>query len=76
VRSNFLAQLLMRGIDDRKIKIAMMQDARGSHPFQPVKCISAVEIITAALPIVSASTWRKIPCMFSLSCECECPPWE
>lgn len=62
-----MAQDLMSGMEDMKIRIAMTQEARGSQPFQPVSQIRTVESITAALPIVSARTWRKMPCMFSLS---------
>lgn len=62
-----MAQDLMRGIEERKISTAITQEAMGSQPLKLVKWIKAVETMTAALPIVSAKTWRKMPCMFSLS---------
>ena len=56
MRRSFLALLLMRGMEDRKIRMAIMQEARGSQPFHPTKWIRSVETMTAALPIVSART--------------------
>lgn len=76
VRRSFFAELLMSGMEDIKIRMAMMHDASGSHPFHPVRYISPVETMTAALPIVSARTCSQMPYMFSLSCEWEWPPWE
>ena len=46
---------------------AISTDARGSQPGQPRKWMRTVDTMTAAEPMVSARTWRKMPRMFSLS---------
>jgi hypothetical protein len=55
---------------EKKIKMAIAQEATGSQPFQPFHLVSRVLKITATEPSASARMCKNIPCMFSLSWEC------
>lgn len=55
------------GIADRKIREAIIIEARGSTKFQPVILTTIVEMMTPTDPSVSAMICRKIPCILSSS---------